>query len=228
MKRMLSLVLCVLLLALIPAAMAEEATKEPVLTLMPAELPEWALVYNDTAEAPLKVQNLMFRVFSDDTYINTLLGIDVISGTVEYDDMTGEYTLSEGGVVIEEVENYTFLLEQEDADDIEMILVEWEDDRTAVAALDGEAEILASGIYPMTINFTMTLFDNGTFELANKVSPTTISGTWETASDGSVVVTSENLTMLYSMYDADHHQASLAVKASLNEYEFTLILKGRF
>lgn len=227
MKRMVALVLalsCLLWLVACGGDAADNTSSAPtdspfapgtlVKSLMVKELPAWAEGKEN--------KDVTFVIY-DNGFQCCLESADVISGTYEYDEMTGEYALSNGAKLTETSEGYTYVNGDFSAALVELVT------KTEIGVLSGDASILASGLYNMIITFNVTLYDDNTFTMSNLASPTTIEGTWSYDETNGYSLVAEGLEVLECT--GVQMRPSITIKSSItgsdyNVYEFTVTVVG--
>ena len=186
-----------------------------VKSLMVKELPSWA--------TGKECKDVTFILY-DNGFECCLESADVVSGTYEYDEMTGEYILSNGATLTETSEGYTYTNGGFSANLTELVT------KTEIGVLTGDTNILASGLYNMTITFNVTLYDDNTFVMSNLASPTVIEGTWAfDEATGTYSLTAEGLEVLECT--GVKMRPSIKIKSSItgsdgNVYEFEVTVVG--
>ena len=186
-----------------------------VKSLMAKELPGWA--------SDKECMDVTFIIY-DNGFEACLESADVVSGTYEYDEMTGEYALSNGAKLAETSEGYTYTNGDFSIDLVDLVT------KKEIGVLSGDTEILASKMYNMTITFNVALYDDNTFVMSNLASPTVIEGIWsfdEATSQYSLVA--ENLEVLECT--GVKMRPSIKIKSSItgsdgNVYEFEVTVVG--
>ena len=185
-----------------------------VKSLMVKELPDWA--------ADKECKDVTFIIY-DNGFECCLESADVISGTYEYDEMTGEYILSNGAKLVETSEGYTYTNGGIRIDLTDLVT------KTELGTLSGDTNILASGLYNMTITFNVTLYDDNTFAMSNLASPTVIEGTWSYDAATGYSLVAENLEVLECT--GVQMRPSIKIKSAItgsdgNVYEFEVTVVG--
>lgn len=186
-----------------------------VKSLMVKELPAWA--------TGKECKDVNFIIY-DNGFEACLESAEVVSGTYEYDEMTGEYILSNGATLVETSEGYTYTNGNFSAALIDLMT------KTEIGVLSGDTNILASGLYNMTITFNVTLYDDNTFVMSNLASPTVIEGTWAfDEATGTYSLTAEGLEVLECT--GVKMRPSIKIKSSItgsdgNVYEFEVTVVG--
>ena len=186
-----------------------------VKSLMVKELPDWA--------SDKDCSDVTFIIY-DNGFEACLESADVVSGTYEYDEMTGEYTLSNGAKLAETSEGYTYTNGDFNADLVDLVT------KKEIGVLSGDTDILASGLYNMTITFNVTLYDDNTFAMTNLASPTVIEGTWSyDEASGKYSLQADNLEVLECT--GVKMRPSIKIKSSIagsdgNVYEFEVTVVG--
>lgn len=186
-----------------------------------AKLPDWAVEYNKTASPKLKASDLTFTLY-DNGYENKISSAAGETGAYEYIDLTGEWVLSGVGKLRETTDGVKYV--QSDFS----VLLEELDTRVSIGELTGSTHILASGLYDMEVNFTLTLYDNHTFEFGNAMSTTVIAGTWTYNADKTYSLTGEGLTVTNCVTG---RRPSITISSSIagsdgNIYEFEVTVSG--
>lgn len=197
-----------------PAADTPFVPGTVVKSLMVKDLPAWAEGKEN--------KDVTFIIY-DNGFQCCLESADVISGTYAYDEMTGEYALSNGAKLLETSEGYTYSNGDFSADLVELVT------KTEIGVLSGDATILASMMYSMTITFNVTLYDDNTFIMSNLASPTTVEGTWSYDEATGYSLISENLEVLEST--GVKMRPSIKISSSItgsdgNVYEFEVTVVG--
>lgn len=185
-----------------------------VKSLMVAELPSWV--------SDMECKDVTFIIYDNGFQCN-LESAEVVSGTYEYDEMTGEYVLSNGAKLVEGSEGYTY-----ENGDITISLVDLVT-KKEIGVLSGDTTILASKMYSMTITFNVTLYDDGTFAMSNLASPTVIEGTWSYDDATGYALEAEELEVLECT--GVKMRPSIKIKSSIagsdgNVYEFEVTVVG--
>lgn len=198
-----------------PASDAPFVPGAVIKSLMVQELPAWA--------AGKECKDVTFIIY-DNGFECCLESAEVVSGTYEYDEMTGEYQLSNGAKLLETSEGFTYSNGDFSTKLVDLVT------KKEIGVLSGDANILASGMYSMDITFNVTLYDDGTFVMSNLVSPTTLEGTWAyDESAGTYSLTAEGLEVLEST--GVKMRPSIKFKSSIsgsdgNVYEFEVTVVG--
>lgn len=185
-----------------------------VKSLMVKELPTWA--------AGKENKDVTFIIY-DNGFQCCLESAEVVSGTYTYDEMTGEYALSNGASLVETSEGYTYTNGDFSVNLTDLV------NKTEIGVLSGDTNILASGLYNMTITFNVTLYDDNTFVMSNLASPTTIEGTWSYDEATGYSLVAENLEVLECT--GVQMRPSIKIKSSItgsdgNVYEFEVTVVG--
>lgn len=186
-----------------------------VRSLMVKDLPAWAEGKEN--------KDVTFIIY-DNGFQCCLESADVVFGTYEYDEMTGEYLLSDGAKLVETSEGHTYTNGDFSADLVDLVT------KTEIGVLSGDTTILASMMYSMTITFNVTLYDDNTFVMSNLASPTTVEGTWayDEASETYSLI-AEGLEVLEST--GVKMRPSIKISSSItgsdgNVYEFEVTVVG--
>ena len=185
-----------------------------VKSLMVKDLPDWAEGKEN--------KDVTFIIY-DNGFQCCLESADVVSGTYEYDEMTGEYILSNGAKLAETSEGYTYTNGDFSAALVELVT------KKEIGVLSGDTNILASGLYNMTITFNVTLYDDNTFTMSNLASPTVIEGTWSYDDATGYSLVAEGLEVLECT--GVQMRPSITIKSSItgsdyNVYEFEVTVVG--
>ena len=185
-----------------------------VKSLMAKELPAWA--------AGKENKEVTFVLY-DNGFESCLESADVVSGTYEYDEMTGEYVLSNGAKLAEGSEGYTYT-----NGDVSIALVDLVT-KAEIGVLSGDTTILASGMYSMTVTFNVALYDDNTFVMSNLASPTTIEGTWSYDAAAGYSLVAEGIEVLECT--GVQMRPSIKIKSAItgsdgNVYEFEVTVVG--
>lgn len=185
-----------------------------VRSLMVIRLPDWAEGKEN--------KDVTFIIY-DNGFQCCLESADVVSGTYEYDEMTGEYVLSNGAKLAETSEGYTYTHGDFSVDLSNLVT------KKEIGILSGDTNILASGLYNMTITFNVTLYDDNTFVMSNLASPTTVEGTWAYDAEKGYSLTADGLTVLEST--GVQMRPSIKISSSItgsdgNVYEFEVTVVG--
>lgn len=186
-----------------------------VKALMVKTLPDWA--------SGKENKDVTFIIY-DNGFECCLESDEVVSGTYEYDEMTGEYILSNGASLTETSEGYTYVNGDFSANLVNLVT------KKEIGVLSGDTNILASGLYNMTITFNVTFYDDNTFVMSNLASPTTIEGTWSfDEATGKYSLVAEGLEVLECT--GVKMRPSIKIKSSItgsdyNVYEFEVTVVG--
>ena len=185
-----------------------------VKSLMVKELPAWA--------AGKENKDVTFIIY-DNGFQCCLESADVVSGTYTYDEMTGEYVLSNDARLAETSEGYTYINGDVSIDLTDLVT------KTELGTLSGDTTILASGLYSMTITFNVVLYDDNTFVMSNLASPTIIEGTWSYDEATGYSLVAEGIEVLECT--GVQMRPSIKIKSSItgsdgNVYEFEVTVVG--
>ena len=197
-------------------AMTKDKLGAETLKLMVSDLPGWA--------GELTQQDITFTI-CENGYENKIVSATASYGTYTYDEMTGEYKLSDGGVLRETSNGYSYV-----KGDTQIELVAYAEAKKEIVVLTGTASIKASGLYDMEIEFSIHIYDGGTFEVTNRASATTMTGTWTREGDGPFVLTGEGISVSSSTINNGRAYITATfnfVGSDQNTYSPTVELMGR-